>query len=173
MVAPRGNIVWSAKGQKLGFSLDGKFDDPRKQPYGPLPREMGHYKGLYRHGRDVILNYIVGDCDVLDKPGSEVIDGKIVFRRELELGPATKEISIVLAERSGSDDPKLAVSVYGSSCQATVDEEKDGDRVVMKVAPHDQMERVSTFVYEAEANLQIPKPIFDLREECHGGPANW
>jgi hypothetical protein len=86
MPSPRGNIVWAAKGQQRGVSLDGKFNDPREVPYGTLPREMGHYKGLFRNGRDVILSYTVGDCDILDKPGSEVVRGTVCFRRQLELG---------------------------------------------------------------------------------------
>src|SRR5205085_4004847 len=44
------------------------FKDPRERPYGPLPREWGHWKGLYLHDDDVVLSYTVADTEVLEVP---------------------------------------------------------------------------------------------------------
>ena len=106
MPSPKGKIVWAAKGQHPAISLNGTFDDPRSLPYGPLPAEQwGHYKGLFRHGRDVIFNYTVGDCDILDRPASQIIDGHVVFDRMMEIGPSQKTIWIVVAP-DGSRTPR-------------------------------------------------------------------
>ena len=49
----------------------GTFDDPRfvaidGRPFGPLPREWAHYKGLYYHEGRTIINYTIGDATVLE-----------------------------------------------------------------------------------------------------------
>ena len=36
--------------QRPGWSRDGNFADPRPWRYGPVPRALGAYKGLYLHG---------------------------------------------------------------------------------------------------------------------------
>ena len=43
----------------------------RPAPGAPLPREQGHWRGLYVHGPDVILSYTVGDAEVLELHGFE------------------------------------------------------------------------------------------------------
>ena len=52
-----------------GWAKDGKFEDPRSIPHGPLPRDWGRYRGLYRSDKDIIFSYTVGDVSVLDMPG--------------------------------------------------------------------------------------------------------
>ena len=47
------------------------FADPRfvavdGRPFGPLPREWAHYKGLYVHGDRMIIRYTVDDADVFE-----------------------------------------------------------------------------------------------------------
>jgi hypothetical protein len=52
----------------------GSWEDPRLRgrdgkPYGPLPREWMHYRGLYESGSRVVVSYTIGDTEVLDSPG--------------------------------------------------------------------------------------------------------
>ena len=49
-----------------GWAKEGGFDDPRELPYGPLPRDWAHWKGLYTHGDHVVLSYTVADAAVLE-----------------------------------------------------------------------------------------------------------
>jgi hypothetical protein len=83
----KGKIMWSVEGTASGVSLTEKFEDPRKEPYGPLPRDTwGLYKGLYR-------KWPAGDpelhdrrCEVLDMRPQRVIDGMRFFTRSMEMG---------------------------------------------------------------------------------------
>src|SRR5262245_52914506 len=60
-----------------GWAKDGSFKDPRPDsiaplpPPGPLPREWGHYTGLYLHGNQAIFSYTVGQTPVLETVGLE------------------------------------------------------------------------------------------------------
>ncbi|HUG19267.1 MAG TPA: ThuA domain-containing protein, partial [Planctomycetaceae bacterium] len=52
-----------------GWSRDDSFPDPRPdKPWGPLPRELARYEGLYRHGNRVVLKYTVGGTEILESP---------------------------------------------------------------------------------------------------------
>ena len=77
-----------------GWSLDGEFDDPRTWPYGPIPKEKGHYKGLYVNGDNVLFSYTIADSDVLELPGFEQVDGHPVFTRTLNLSPTEETLSM-------------------------------------------------------------------------------
>ena len=67
-----------------GWGFDGRLDDPRDPKDGPLPRAWAHWKGLYRHGRRVVLSYTVGAVDVLDSFSLE--NGAVVRTLNLD-GP--------------------------------------------------------------------------------------
>jgi glucose/arabinose dehydrogenase len=186
MPSPNGKILWAVTGQHPGISLTGKFDDPRPQPYGPLPRETwGHYKGLFRNGRQVILNYSIGDCDALDMPGFEMDHGQPVFTRFLEIGPSKQTIWIVLAESptppstlpttSPAFAPQLQNVTVGDVAGLEVTTEHG--RQLLKIPPHDDVKRI-----ESQTCAQIPGQAWnfeiatnrlDLRSLCHGGEANW
>jgi glucose/arabinose dehydrogenase len=186
MPSPAGKIIWAVKGQHPGVSLTGKFDDPRPQPYGPLPaNSWGHYKGLFRNGRQVILNYSIGDCDVLDLPGAEVDDGHTVFTRCLEIGPSKQTIWIVLGETptppstrpttSPSYEPQLKNLIFGDV--SGVEQTSVDGREMIKIAPHNQLKRIESALFalppEGEPKIKIAAKTFELAPLCQGGPANW
>jgi len=69
-------------GPGWGNPGDGGFDAPRflgrdDRPYGPLPRDWAHYKGLYHHGSRVIVSYTVGRTSVLEMPAVSCWDGDV------------------------------------------------------------------------------------------------
>ena len=43
-----------------GCAQGGSFQDPRPLPYGPLPRDVARYRGLFLNGERVIIAYTVG-----------------------------------------------------------------------------------------------------------------
>jgi len=77
-----------------GWSLNKGFKDPRSWPYGPLPKETGHYKGLYINGDKVLFSYTVGDSDVLELPGFEQVNDHPVFTRTFNLSPTKETMSL-------------------------------------------------------------------------------
>ena len=79
-----------------GWSTSGEFADPRPAICGPLPVQMAHYKGLYRHGEQVVLSYSVGSTDVLELPGSYVADGHLAFTRTLKIGKSKVPLSLLV-----------------------------------------------------------------------------
>ena len=45
---------------------------------GPLPLDWAKYKGLYRHGQQVVLSYSINGSDVLESPALETSgDGEL------------------------------------------------------------------------------------------------
>lgn len=79
-----------------GWAREGDFADPRPQPFGPLPREWGRYRGLWLSGDQVVIGYQVGDMAVREQYGSEA-DGRVLLRT-LELGPSAVEQLLVVAD---------------------------------------------------------------------------
>ncbi|HYE99118.1 MAG TPA: DUF6797 domain-containing protein, partial [Planctomycetota bacterium] len=86
-----------------GWARNGSFTDPRPDSIaplprpGPLPKEWAKYKGLYVHGRQVVLHYSVGKTDVLD---SIALEGE-AFARTLRVEASTAELELLVADPSG------------------------------------------------------------------------
>jgi hypothetical protein len=83
-----------------GWSRPGTsdFTDPRPDRLGPLPREWGHYRGLYVNDGRVVFSYTVGGRDVLDAPSVETRDGKSVITRTIEVGPGDQPVTLRAAD---------------------------------------------------------------------------
>lgn len=102
-----------------GWSLDGDFDDPRTWPYGPIPKKQGQYKGLYINGDKVLFSYSVGNSDVLELPGFELVDGHPVFTRTLNMSPTEETISLRVLEAPDNAQMEI-ISVADSKEQITL-----------------------------------------------------
>jgi len=79
----------------------GDFEDLRilgrdGTPYGPLPREWVHFKGLEIHADSPVIRYTVGDCEIRERPklGS---DGS--FERWFYCGPSSKELKLKIDQK--------------------------------------------------------------------------
>ncbi len=71
-----------------GWAKGGTFVDPRPSDGGPLPVDWAHYRGLYRHGDQVVFSYTVGQTDVLELDGSIADAGHVAFTRTLRMNTA-------------------------------------------------------------------------------------
>ena len=69
----------SARRLFRGWSKSETFEDPRHEPFGPLPAEQAKYRGLYISGDRVVFSYTLGGGTALELPGLEG-DGKAVSR---------------------------------------------------------------------------------------------
>src|SRR5688572_21565769 len=81
-----------------GWGKDGNFTDPRENHQGPLPRDWARYRGLYRHGKSVVLSYTVGKTDVLEMPTVETLDVETVVNRILKIGKSSEPLSMLVVE---------------------------------------------------------------------------
>jgi putative heme-binding domain-containing protein len=95
----------------------GTFDELRirgrdGRPYGPLPRSLVHYRGLYRHGDRMVLSYTVGRAEVLESPGLEPdLDSNEppIFTRTLAISRSPHDLSLRVAAEGS------AVSLAGGA----------------------------------------------------------
>ncbi|MBI4585370.1 MAG: c-type cytochrome [Planctomycetes bacterium] len=92
----------------------GSFEDARRrgrdgQPYGPLPRAWGRYRGIYHYGDRVIVSYTVGEAEVLELPGLLSGPPEPVFVRFFNIGPRRRELVLQAAQGAGEGEPALKV----------------------------------------------------------------
>ena len=83
--------------------LRGNGQDPRPEPYGPVPADLAKYHGLYVHGDRVVLSYTAGGCEILDLPGYE----KGIFTRTLRLGASAAPVTILVGESLDPSEPTV------------------------------------------------------------------
>jgi hypothetical protein len=76
----------------------GAISDPRMEGIGNLPASWAAYKGLYRHGDQVVLSYTVGESTVAELPGLLTTPAGAVFLRTIEIAAHAKEHILVVAE---------------------------------------------------------------------------
>ncbi len=84
-----------------GPGSDG-FQDPRlrgrdNRPYGPLPRDWAHFRGLYHQGDRVVVSYSVGATGILESPGLIRSQNDFVFTRNFEVGRRDRDITLQVA----------------------------------------------------------------------------
>ena len=91
-----GELLWENK-VGPGWAKDGSFEDTRTVPFGPLPRDWAHWKGLYLHENRVVLSYTVGTRSVLESPSLESGDNGNAFARTFHLGPSTSSTLVRVA----------------------------------------------------------------------------
>ncbi len=81
-----------------GWAKNGSFIDPRTNGIGSLPRDWAHYRGLYRHGSNVIFSYTVGGVEVFDMPGLVEANGKLIFTRTVQAGETREPLLMKIAD---------------------------------------------------------------------------
>jgi putative heme-binding domain-containing protein len=158
----------------------GRFDDPRPLgrdgfPYGPLPRDRIHYRGLYHHGDRVVISYTVGDAEVLESPGAEPVGptndpgGAWALARTFQVGPSRHDLKARLAPASAS-----AVIAGGQGATIGVEE---GFRVLrVPASSGSRLLKVLTGEVSQEAlraqsrSSPAPEPLRDL---TNGGTRRW
>jgi glucose/arabinose dehydrogenase len=91
---------------------NGSFADPRNgedlkplPPAGPLPHDYARYKGLYRHGEQIVLSYTVNGADVLESPSLETKGDAKAVVRSFTVGKSAGPLEVMVAE--GKPDPAV------------------------------------------------------------------
>lgn len=114
-----------------GWAKGGDFADPRQDRQGPLPAEIGRYRGLYRNGDKVVLAYRFAGADILDMPRIFPADkrGTVYFTRTIHVSRSDSPLSLNICEQQGvqrvnisqiSSDPKKLKPLDASVVDATI-----------------------------------------------------
>ena len=148
----------------------GGFEDPRfaavdGRPFGPLPRDWAHYKGLYVHGPRVVIAYTVGDAEVLESYDLERDAAPAVFSRTLNVTAASTPLQMRIAPTG------TAVTAVGEGARVT---QADGFHVLD--IPAGTPVRVKLWLSSGEqaavdALAAHSAPPAELRSFTQGGPA--
>ncbi len=81
---------------------DGSFKDPRKEPYGPLPRTWCRWDGMYTVGNDLVLAYTVHGTKILEQPGSVEKGGETGFVRTFKTEATKSALTMAVCEVEGA-----------------------------------------------------------------------
>jgi hypothetical protein len=166
-----------------GWARPGKEEiepDPRKEPYGPLPRDWCRFKGLHLHGDKVVLSYTVGDCDVLEMPEFLVKDGVPVFVRNVNIGPTKQRQMMLLSHEPKKDvPPRVAAVQSGNQRMTLLWLPGQGGYTAVHVDPSDKPQSFRAFVYNGPRSADLERSLEklpdapDLASLTKGGPTRW
>ena len=126
--------IMQSSGKPGWADKEGSFEEKRPIPgYGNLAEDHGRFKGHFRHGDQIILDYTVHGSRVLEMPSAAVVNGTAMAFRQLDIAPAdTNRIMMVTdvigAEIAIDKTGKMAtVSKKLTSTQAASPEPKVGE----------------------------------------------
>jgi len=145
----------------------GNFEDPRfvavdGRPFGPLPRAWAHYKGLYYHGKNVVIQYTVGDATVLEKYDLEQKQDSKIISRTLNITPSSTDLKMRIAP------VKTNISLLGTGGNLA----KEKGYHILKV-PSNQSTTVKILIFPDEKiDYQSAAPE-NLNQYTKGGPEHY
>ena len=142
------------------------FADPRflgrdNKPYGPLPRDWTHFKGLYHHGENVVLKYTVGNREVLEM-ADLAGETPMVVARNLRVGPGKESMLLSLGKGSGDggiikDKAKQSIAIVPLAkpkAPEPATEELDGPVLAASVVGN--VEGITWITDKGHLRLRIP-----------------
>jgi mono/diheme cytochrome c family protein len=155
----------------LGFALNGDWTDPRKIPHGPLPRERGRYRGLFRYGQQTVVHYTLGETKVLELPAAESIGGVRSLTRTLNIDPHPgAELALLVREKAGGRaQPTAQVYLVGAPAGVALQTAADG-RVTLTLPRSTAALRLKIVYAERALDVAAAAAPADLEPLTHGGP---
>jgi len=123
-----GTLKFSTK-MAPGWSTTSDFKDPRTIPWGPLPRNVAHYKGLYLSGDKVILKYEVAGVEILELPGVLGEGSAQVFTRTFHIGASKIPLYLRVCDVSNSTEKMIGRKAAPVNFVGI-----DGDKSAVRVA---------------------------------------
>ncbi|MCI0642159.1 MAG: hypothetical protein L0Y72_17580 [Gemmataceae bacterium] len=180
--------------QTPGWSAGGDFRDPRRSPFGALPKDVVHFKGLYLNGWKTILSYTVGKSKVLELPGMLIRDKSQVFCRTVWIDQLPEERHLFLCDLFGANsieeqapgggaptialkraDTTLRVGAVGVNANWKL----SGNRLSLVVPPRGLPTAFKIFMARDVSENRFRQimreagAIADLPDLCKGGPPRW
>lgn len=171
-------------------NANGEFNDPRKEPFGPLPESWCRYDGLYVNGMTVVLAYTVLGTKIHEQPGSTAADGQVGFTRTFQIEKAQADLATILAEVDGgtarTDGNTITLTAgtnvtaiaLGSAPKGVTLSVTDTARVLLKIAKGTPASTFKVTIWNGPvenagkfAGLLGGKP--ELVAYAKGGPRIW
>ena len=124
----------------LGFAINGSWADTRDPKSGPLPHAVGRYRGLFRHGQQVVVHYTLAGVKVLELPALETVAGIRTLTRTVNLdtnGAAELEFLIRDAAPPTANPrlkPDAQVYLIGAPAGVALKQSPNG-RTTVSIAP--------------------------------------
>ncbi len=97
-----GEQKFGAKNGPGWADATGSFADPRKEPFGPLPKSWCRWDGHYVVGDNVVLAYTVHGTKIHEQPGSVEKNGQTAFLRTIKLETAKADLSALILDGEGA-----------------------------------------------------------------------
>lgn len=184
--APIGTYVLETATNTPGWGKpgSGSFDDPRDEPYLPMPADWVKWRGIYIHGDHVVLSYTVGSCAVLESPWYDSNGAAGSFTRTFKIAPNDQAMEMLAADEKGelttvADQTtvsvgKLLAGVDGAP--AGTKWGKKGDHLVLEIPPHQADIRIKVVMGLAPVNgaagapYEADKGVVDVDQFTHGAP---
>ncbi len=141
-----GEQKFGAKNGPGWADASGSFADPRKEPFGPLPKTWCRWDGHYVVGDKVVLAYTVHGTKIHEQPGSVERAGQTAFLRTMKIEAAKADLSALILDGEGAariengaaivdcgDGALVRVELVGAPKGASL-AVTEGNRVVLKIA---------------------------------------
>ena len=98
-----------------------RFVDPREEPFGPLPKSWGSYRGHWLCGSEVVLGYRIGSMDALEHYAIAEDGARRHGVRSFEFAPSKEAQTLVLFDAPATGEVglvKWASAAEGSASMA-------------------------------------------------------
>lgn len=100
----------------------GSWDDSRligrdRRRYGPLPKEWGHYKGLYTHGDQSAISYTLGETEIIESPQLLTTIPNPIYARQMVIEPNEQTLNLLVATM---DDASFTLPTDATSPESTI-----------------------------------------------------
>ena len=150
----------------------GTYDDPRfvavdGRPFGPLPRNWAHYKGLYQYEDGVVIQYTVGDATVLET--YDIVENlqTPAMSRTLNISAASSDLQLRVAPAQN------AVALSGDGGALTVEEGFHVLTVPANTALQVRLWLASSGQETLEQHAKLDTTSLDLSIYTHGSPSRY
>ncbi|MDA0751274.1 MAG: PA14 domain-containing protein [Verrucomicrobia bacterium] len=175
-----------ATGATPGWAdANGGFEDPRNSSYpalGHLPKDWTHYKGLYRHGDNVVFHYTVGSTKVLEHPSLVQAGETKAISRRLELEAHSKPLTLVLADAPEGGERLSDTTLKVGNAHLRVAAKPDGARLVieggqarLKLSAAARDYQVEVLIWRGDQHLpeNVHSESIALWNLINGGSVRW
>ena len=147
------------------------YKDPRfvavdGRPFGPLPREWAHYKGLYYHGQRVVIKYTVHDATVLETYDLEQGGDTPVISRTLNISPSTKVLTMRIAP------VKTAIALVGGDANLAKENGYHVLKISANISAKVKIVMASKGTNTVSKIAKSSQPPENLSKYTRGGPAH-
>ncbi|MBI3874652.1 MAG: hypothetical protein HY300_01510 [Verrucomicrobia bacterium] len=98
----QGPQAFATKPQPGWADAKGEFADVRPEPYGPIAKTHGHWRGLYTVGDKVVLAYTILGNNIWEQPGYIEKDGAAAFTRTFRTENLKSDLVLNVCEVDGA-----------------------------------------------------------------------